>query len=109
MGETEKIYGKYWKDEEWWIEFFARYDKRVDECKEKAGHTFKWHNTSIGGFAQCPNCGVMNDEVKEEDCIEYVASEILEAKTKEKKAEDLKIRREATIAHLKSKGLPYWE
>jgi hypothetical protein len=106
--------------EEWWVEFFKEYDKRVDECKRKTGHTFTWVKTSIGGFAQCKRvvseygffitdkgCGVVDDEIKEEDCINAPA--ILKEKSKAVKARDLKKRKEATIEYLKNKGLPYYE
>ena len=92
------------------IEFCRKYDEKVDKCKRETGHEFTWHDTSIGGFAQCHLCGIVaGDDMKEEDCYDYVTPEAREKKTKEVRARDLEKRKRATIAFLKSKGLPYYE
>lgn len=82
--------------------------KEIKKCEHKH---LEWHDTSIGGFAQCVDCAVVigDDNITEEDCINYVTLEVREKRTKKIRARDLKKRRDATIAYLKRKGLPYHE
>lgn len=72
-------------------------------------HTFKWVETSIGGFASCQDrgCGIINTEVEEKDCINYVSSEQaaeIEKKRKEKRNQEREIKKAATIKWLREHG-----
>lgn len=68
-----------------------------------------WYLKSIGDekVPHCGICGKWDDSIENSLCINYIAPEILLAKTKAKKKKDLETRKAATIAYLKEKGLPY--
>lgn len=60
---------------------------------------YSWHTTSIGGFAQCEDCNVVNVGITEDQCMNWINPK--EGKAK-KLAEREKIR-QATIEWLKKK------
>lgn len=64
-------------------------------------HEYIWIKTSIGGFANCRECHIIDTEVKEKDCIGYVDPLIQEAERKAKRRAEAERKKQATIEWLK--------
>ena len=77
--------------------------EKVNNCE----HLFKWHNTSIGGFAQCEDCNIVDTKITEDQCIDYITPKELadfKAKQKVKRREERERIKQATIDWLKRQG-----
>lgn len=79
----------------------------------KHRHKFYWTNTSIGGFASCTGedwsrekyCGIIDTEVKESDCYNYVSPEQtaeIESMRREKRKKERETKRNATKEWIKN-------